>query len=656
MGGPDLDWDRIQPLLFESHSDVLIILDCCYAGQAFRSRPLRRVEVLAATDKDQITATGLKEFPSFTKGLIDNMYQMMRDTGMVTISEIHRRMCQAETGLMRQPFYVVLGDGGVGGGMIKLVQLPGTMIPVNVVASSQQSFGGQKMYLSLSLFDTLDSGTTMSLVQWLTKDSPSSIEDIQLVDSLLSDAGAKSKIGLKLLAEDDASALLQQLSPEGQLEASRLLRALQDALSTSPTAEVLSDVEAMALIQTIRKKSDDLVTFMEDSLTRLSRSSLDNLQSEAGQSLKDLQGRIAMRIALIANDKDNSLDSHAGSIRVSFADTAVADQRLRIGRRGGQNVLVEYLYYDNSDPNSYNWMVSQVRKVAALHSEPKSQDFRCLQGLGFCLESLVQARFGTVYILPEGLTGCSFRSLSELIGRLKVVPLEVRQRLAASLCNALLHLHSIGWYHKNIMSRNILLFSSKPRTSDSEAKTWTDWDMDNPFLLGFDCSRPSDAETRNTIDFTTTNNIYRHPERWGRPMSFQRYHDLYAMVSSIYFMCASLHDPSSRRFGEQENTLQLPRTFLLLTCITTKGILLLEIGLWRTLPAMDSKGKGFDHVADPETLRTFLLRAAAEKLSHAAGSRYAKAVQVCLEKRDWTTCEDWQAQKIVRQEVLMQLQ
>ena len=95
---------------------------------------------------------------------------------------------------------------------------------------------------------------------------------------------------------------------------------------------------------------------------------------------------------------------------------------------------------------------------------------------------------------------------------------------------------------------------------------------------------------------------------------------------------------------------------MLLTCITIEGILLLEIGLWRTLPAMDSKGKGFEHVADPETLRAFLLRAAAEKLTHAAGSRYAKAVQVCLEKRDWSTCEDWQAQKIVRQEVLMQLQ
>lgn len=71
---------------------------------------------------------------------------------------------------------------------------------------------------------------------------------------------------------------------------------------------------------------------------------------------------------------------------------------------------------------------------------------------------------------------------------------------------------------------------------------------------------------------------------------------------------------------------------------------------------MDSKGKGFEHVADPKTLRTFLLRAVAEKLSHAAGSRYAEAVQVCLEERDWSTCEDWQAQKIVRQEVLMRLQ
>ena len=547
-GGPNLDWGRIQPLLFECHSDILVILDCCFAGQAFRNRSLQRVEVLAATDKDQFTATGLKEFPSFTKGLIDHMDHMMRDTGMVTIPELHRRMVQAETGLMRQPFYVVLGDGAVGGGMIKLVQLPRAMIPVNVVASPQQSHGGQKIHLSLSLFDTLNSGTTMSLVQWLTKDSPSSIEDIRLVDRMLSDADAKSKVGLKLLADDNAGALLQQLSPEGQLEACRLLTALQDALSTSTTADVPSDVEAMALIKTIREKSDDLVTFLEDSLTRLSRLSLGNLQSEAGQSVKDLQSRIAMRIALIANDNDDSLDSHADSIRVSFRGSAMADQRLRIGRRGDQNVLVEYLYYDHSDPNSYNWMASQVRKIAALHSEPKGQDFRCMQGLGFCHESFPQPRFGTVYSVPEELVDCSFISLSELIGQVKLVPLEIRQRLAASLCNALLHLHSIGWYHKNIMSRNILVFANRSGTIASEAKFWTGWDIQSPFLLGFDCSRPSDAETRNTIDFTTRNNIYRHPERWGRPVTFQRHHDLYALVSSICFMRASFHHACSRKF------------------------------------------------------------------------------------------------------------
>lgn len=84
--------------------------------------------------------------------------------------------------------------------------------------------------------------------------------------------------------------------------------------------------------------------------------------------------------------------------------------------------------------------------------------------------------------------------------------------------------------------------------------------------------------------------------------------------------------------------------------------MLLEIGCWRTLPDMDKKQKGWEDIANPESLRQFLLRATTQKLAHAAGSKYADAVTVCLEDRNWLEYEDWQIHRLVRQEVFGPLQ
>jgi len=45
---------------------------------------------------------------------------------------------------------------------------------------------------------------------------------------------------------------------------------------------------------------------------------------------------------------------------------------------------------------------------------------------------------------------------------------------------------------------------------------------------------------------------------------------------------------------------------------------------------MDGRGKSFEDVKDPATLRSFLLKTALPKLEHAAGGKYAGAVRECL--------------------------
>jgi hypothetical protein len=114
-GGPTLDWSLIQPGLIAAGCDVVIFLDCCYAGQAARPHSQGRVELLAATDKDQWTVLGaVTQYQSFTHALIKEMQNILRAEKSVSIPSLQRRMAASDSGLARQPFYVALSDDSAG--------------------------------------------------------------------------------------------------------------------------------------------------------------------------------------------------------------------------------------------------------------------------------------------------------------------------------------------------------------------------------------------------------------------------------------------------------------------------------------------------------------------------------------------------------------
>ena len=66
---------------------------------------------------------------------------------------------------------------------------------------------------------------------------------------------------------------------------------------------------------------------------------------------------------------------------------------------------------------------------------------------------------------------------------------------------------------------------------------------------------------------------------------------------------------------------------------------------------MGSKRQGFETIKKPEMLRAFLLGTAYQKLSHSMGTKYADAMQVCLKERNWKKYEDWELQRVIREEV-----
>ncbi|KAF4943878.1 hypothetical protein FGADI_13094 [Fusarium gaditjirri] len=593
-GGPTLDWSNIQPQLHLALGDVALILDCCYAGQAARPHTSHRVEFLAATDKDNWTPAGTGKWPSFTKVFMREMIAMAAQ-GPVTLAALQSRMVRMESGLRRQPLYVSLA-GDASEGPIRFIKLalsgedsPSAASPPPVSASINL------IYLRLCLFDPLDELTSPNLLRWLTRDSPASVEDIQLIDKAVSQAQDLSRLGtgvFETAAEQGGDQMLSFLSKEGQAEAQRLLKELKLAVYSS--TDVLSEVTGTSknIIHSLRQASSRLMDFIGDSLATMDKSSLDQLEHKDSAVFEDMRSRIRMRLALL---DDNKVSENV--TRVTFSDKASSHQRLRFGKQADRDVLVEYIYYHSDDPDAFDRVSYQIKRVAALLAECRNDAFHCLGGSGFCHEQLYGPRFGLVH---------------PLTARVKYVPLNNRIRLTGIICDAILNLHSIGWYHKNIKGENIILFNSLGAGVGDHSVDG--WDFERPFLIGFDCSRPVDAETRDTIDFETANNIYRHPDRWGRTMPYQKHHDIYSL-----------------------------------------GILMLEIGGWLRIASLDIKKRSFSHVSDPEALRTLYLKVASSKLSHTAGACYAEAVKTCLEKRQWKDLEDWESQKLVREKVLKPL-
>ena len=221
--------------------------------------------------------------------------------------------------------------------------------------------------------------------------------------------------------------------------------------------------------------------------------------------------------------------------------------------------------------------------------------FRCL---GF-LDDEDSCRMAFLFKLPRGLSPASvpgLKSLARYIETfeppLKPSPLEQRFALARDLCQTILNLHECGWVHKDIRSRNIILVPQDLITTENPSSN-----EDRKFVLylkGFEFSRPEQGRSSLKANFDPNIILYRHPERQGAPTKyFDKEHDIYAV-----------------------------------------GVVLLEIGLWRTVTSVFKKR--IDRVLqgkpkmEPEDVRKELLKLARKHLPTEMGTKYCQAVQTCL--------------------------
>ena len=86
--------------------------------------------------------------------------------------------------------------------------------------------------------------------------------------------------------------------------------------------------------------------------------------------------------------------------------------------------------------------------------------------------------------------------------------------------------------HESFRSENILFFGS--HTSNASNNEQIDASEKNnltqPWIFGFEFSRPDSFFSAGFIDTCPDRDVYRHPERQGQPLTtFKKVHDIYAL-------------------------------------------------------------------------------------------------------------------------------
>lgn len=165
--------------------------------------------------------------------------------------------------------------------------------------------------------------------------------------------------------------------------------------------------------------------------------------------------------------------------------------------------------------------------------------------------------------------------------------------------------------HKSFRSDNILLLPHQIDKDSHDSNLAVNYS--EPWVLGFELSRPEPYFSAGQSDFEPKRDIYRHPDRQGQPTDvFKKIHDIYAL-----------------------------------------GVVLLEIGLWE--PALKLETNMFSKAKNPHAVQAQLIKHAEKRLEHRVGRRYKDVVLKCLTGDfdvENDTKEDLKLQQAFQQQVV----
>jgi len=285
------------------------------------------------------------------------------------------------------------------------------------------------------------------------------------------------------------------------------------------------------------------------------------------------------------------------------------NDRFATSRMNGRSLLIERFPYEidnvsfshsgsnTIDPRSR----TRVDALAKLLHQPKELVFRIPRCVGWTY-SQPEEIIAFVFDLEKPMDNDPVSLLSLLGDRETKIFLGDKFKLALGLARCISQLQMVNWVHEGFRSENILLFPSNKKLSWNE-----------PWVLGFESSRPDSFFSAGRADYCAARDVYRHPDRQGRPEQvFNKLHDIYAL-----------------------------------------GVVLLEIGLWE--PALSLERNSFAHVKNPKAVRDQLRKHAEQRLGSRVGEKYKNIVLQCLEGQfdvSNDTKEDLKLQQAFRSQVV----
>ena len=103
---PTLSWSTLQPMLQRALCDVLILLDCCFAGSAARASINGTNELLAACGRETTTAAVTDR--SFTRNLLRKIKSFNGQP--FTVNQLYERLINDRKRIDKTPQYAALSD------------------------------------------------------------------------------------------------------------------------------------------------------------------------------------------------------------------------------------------------------------------------------------------------------------------------------------------------------------------------------------------------------------------------------------------------------------------------------------------------------------------------------------------------------------------
>jgi hypothetical protein len=601
-GEPTLEWYKIQDQIRASETDILLLLDCCYAAQAarHRERTKGKFEILAAAAMGVETpAPGVN---SFTSILLREIASAV-DSGQefVNVKDIHGQLCTRQQKLYATPVHVCLKPASH---TIRLAPL--ATAPPTGGAGSEEAHPKSFFQLLVEIREELDDDSMEQVSRWLKTDVPWIVSRVEVLERT---ENVGQAIGRIHQGNGALGKRLRGSEVEEEIDRSwsRIVTSVEqyhDSIGAAGTSTAIESKRRRVgdLVRQLDTENDHIVDLIEQHILTTPIDGENTLETAVHDDTAQVLGMVdQLRLCSLVRS------SYSGS---EYQPSNTGFPPLP-GPDSGPPALEEVKQYGPYiDPRELPELARRVDLLANLLTAPKSAAFRSLQCTTYVHTPLAQS-YTFHFRVPSVFAGHEHVPLSWIIKRTKGnhrPTLNERLRMAHMLSRAVLKWHSVGWVHQGISSHNIIFFrdaaSGYPAQRQPQARgarAGADGaqgiNYSEPFLHGLEFARPdSDPSIGRALDDIEFN-IYRHPDRQGNARrGHQKKHDIYSL-----------------------------------------GVVLLEIGLWQNMAEM------FRNMTPPPTandLAKTLARNCSERLAHFSGTSYRDVVDLCLSSKFGVEIDD----------------